>query len=253
MTFEADSTTPRSRSSRWLWGGAAIAALGVALVTVLSSSSATPVVAAVAPSTVPSSMVANATGGSVALFHSPTSLKAYAALSNPTAAGGPLVFLVATHATIAQRIEVYLPTRPNDSTAWIRASAVQLRTDPYTVDVSLSQHRLRVVVGTRVIFSALAGVGRPALPTPTGRFYLQELLRQPDPTGAYGPYAFGLSAHSTVLMSFDGGAGQIGLHGTNVASSVGASVSHGCVRVSDLTIAHLARLLPLGTPVVISR
>lgn len=256
MTLDVNSTAKhprRLRGPRWLWGVAAVAALSVALVTVLSSSSATPVVAAAAPSTVPSSLVASATGGSVALFHSPTSVQAYAALTNPTSVGGPLVFLVATRATIAHRIKVYLPTRPNDSTAWIRASAVQLHTDPYAVDVSLSRHRLRVVVGgTRVIFAASVGVGRPALPTPTGRFYLEELLRQPDPTGAYGPYAFGLSAHSDVLMSFDGGAGQIGLHGTNVPSSVGASVSHGCLRVSAATITHLAKLLPLGTPVVIA-
>jgi lipoprotein-anchoring transpeptidase ErfK/SrfK len=36
-----------------------------------------------------------------------------------------------------------------------------------------------------------------------------------------------------------------------VPDSVGASVSHGCIRVSDATIAALAKLLPLGTPVVI--
>lgn len=255
MSLDVDLTATRprrSRSPRWLWGVAAGAALIVALATVLSSSSGTPVVAAVAPSTIPSSLVASATGGSVALFHSPTSLKAYEGLANPTPVGGPLVFLVAKSATIAHWLKVYLPTRPNDSTAWIRASAVQLHTDPYSVDVSLLHHRLRVVIGTRVIYSALVGVGRPALPTPTGRFYLQELLRQPNPTGAYGPYAFGLSAHSNELMSFDGGAGQIGLHGTNVPSSVGASVSHGCLRVSSATITHLAKLLPLGTPVVIA-
>lgn len=253
MTHHVEPLARHPRQLKWLWGVVALGALSVALVAMLASSSATPGVAAVAPSTIPSSLVANATGGSVALFHSPTSPGAYTTLSNPTSVGGPLVFLVAKSAIIAHWLEVYLPTRPNDSRAWIHASAVQLHTDPYAVDVSLSRHRLRVLIGPRVVFTASVGVGRPTLPTPTGRFYLEELLRQPNPTGAYGPFAFGLSAHSNELMHFDGGAGQIGLHGTNVASSVGASVSHECLRVSNVTITHLATMLPLGTPVVIIR
>lgn len=261
MTYGTDQTrgAPQSsRRSKLLWSVAVVVALSVALVTVLVTRNGTPVVAttpdagAATPLSIPSNLVASATGASVALFHTPTRSNAYAALSNPTPVGGPLVFLVVKSAAVAGWLEIYLPTRPNDSKAWIHASAVQLNTDSYTVNVSQSRHRLEVVVGTRVVFSASVGVGRASLPTPMGRFYLEELLRQPDPTGAYGPYAFGLSAHSNELMSFDGGAGQIGLHGTNVPSSVGESVSHGCLRVSDVVIAHLAHLLPLGTPVVIA-
>jgi lipoprotein-anchoring transpeptidase ErfK/SrfK len=91
------------------------------------------------------------------------------------------------------------------------------------------------------------------LPTPVGVYFIEEVLRQPDPSGEYGPFAFGLSAYSDVLQSFGGGPGEIGLHGTDVPSSVGSSVSHGCLRVSDTMISELVRLLPLGTPVVINR
>jgi lipoprotein-anchoring transpeptidase ErfK/SrfK len=73
-----------------------------------------------------------------------------------------------------------------------------------------------------------------------------------DRAGAYGPYAFGLSAHSNVLYSFGGGPGQIGLHGTNNPASLGTNASHGCIRISNAGITKLARLLPLGTPVTIS-
>jgi lipoprotein-anchoring transpeptidase ErfK/SrfK len=58
-------------------------------------------------------------------------------------------------------------------------------------------------------------------------------------------------AGSDVLQSFGGGPGEIGIHGTDAPDSVGASVSHGCIRVSNVTIVALAKLLPLGTPVVI--
>jgi len=78
-------------------------------------------------------------------------------------------------------------------------------------------------------------------------------MKQPDPAGTYDPYAFGLSAFSDVLSSFGGGPGEIGLHGTDQPTSVGADVSHGCLRVSNATISELARVLPLGTRVIISR
>ena len=91
------------------------------------------------------------------------------------------------------------------------------------------------------------------MPTPTGTFYITELLKQSNAQGAYGPYAFGLSAFSNVLQSFGGGPGQIGLHGTNEPGVLGTSASHGCIRVSNTIIVRLAGLLPLGTPVVIAK
>ena len=102
-----------------------------------------------------------------------------------------------------------------------------------------------------MILRTRAGVGRSVLPTPKGTYFVAELLKQPNPFGPHGPYAFGLSAHSNVLQSFGGGPGQIGIHGTNEPAALGTDVSHGCVRISNAAISKLARLLPLGTPVVI--
>jgi lipoprotein-anchoring transpeptidase ErfK/SrfK len=94
-------------------------------------------------------------------------------------------------------------------------------------------------------------VGRAATPTPAGQFYVTELLRPPNARGAYGPYAFTLSAYSNVYQRFGSGDGAVGLHGTNEPRSLGADASHGCVRVSNDVIQRLAATLPLGTPVVI--
>jgi lipoprotein-anchoring transpeptidase ErfK/SrfK len=91
--------------------------------------------------------------------------------------------------------------------------------------------------------------GTGGTPTPHGSFYLTELLAPSNP--GYGPYAFGLSAFSDVLSSFGGGPGQIGLHGTDDAASIGNAASHGCVRMTNDDITALARLLPLGTPITI--
>jgi lipoprotein-anchoring transpeptidase ErfK/SrfK len=100
---------------------------------------------------------------------------------------------------------------------------------------------------------ARIGVGRSLSPTPTGRYFVTELLRPPDPHGFYGPYAFGLSAYSPVYTSFAGGDGQVGIHGTSAPASIGHDVSHGCIRVANAVVARLARRLPLGTPVTIAR
>ena len=60
-----------------------------------------------------------------------------------------------------------------------------------------------------------------------------------------------MSAFSEVLSTFGGGPGQIGLHGTDDEASIGQSVSHGCIRLSNADITELAQLLPLGTPLTI--
>lgn len=58
-------------------------------------------------------------------------------------------------------------------------------------------------------------------------------------------YAGVLGSHRLLLG--DGYA----LHGTNVPSSIGRSVSHGCVRLRNEDIETLFRIVPVGTPVYI--
>jgi lipoprotein-anchoring transpeptidase ErfK/SrfK len=70
-----------------------------------------------------------------------------------------------------------------------------------------------------------------------------------NPGGAYGPYIFGLSAHSDVYTEFNGGDGQVGLHGTNQPGLVGRAASNGCVRFPNDEILRMARALPMGVPV----
>jgi lipoprotein-anchoring transpeptidase ErfK/SrfK len=63
-----------------------------------------------------------------------------------------------------------------------------------------------------------------------------------------------LTAHSNVLKSFDGGDGQVALHGRGGASlldPLGTARSHGCVRLADSAIEWIATHVPVGTPVSI--
>jgi lipoprotein-anchoring transpeptidase ErfK/SrfK len=199
------------------------------------------------------SVVAQVRGSSIPVFTTPTSKKAYEVLHSPTAAGDPLVFLVSGAAANSTWLHVYLPSRPNQSQGWIESSAVTLSADEFLVDVDLSSHVMTVFNNGLSMLSVKIGEGRATLPTPTGTYYIVDLLKQPNPGGEYGPYAFGLSAFSNVLQSFGGGPGEIGIHGTNEVGSFGASISHGCIRVPNNMISALAKLLPLGTPVLINQ
>ena len=149
-------------------------------------------------------------------------------------------------------IEVLLPVRPNGSTGWVHASEVTLTQNPYRIAVSLGAHTITVTDAHDVVYTGPVAVGAPDTPTPTGNYYLYVLLQAPDPSGPYGPYAYGLSSHSDALETFAGGDAEIGIHGNDDASALGQSVSHGCIRMDNAAISVLATKLPLGTPVDVS-
>ncbi len=163
----------------------------------------------------------------------------------------PLTFLVRSRRK--GWVKVDLPTRPNQSRGWVRRKDVDLSFTRLRIEVRRKAHRLRLLEGDRVVSSTPIAVGEALSPTPPGRYFVTDVIRAKDPKGFYGPYALGLSAHSTVYTSFEGGDGQVGIHGTNQPRVLGTDVSHGCIRVRNATIRQLAKRVPLGTPVVIRR
>jgi lipoprotein-anchoring transpeptidase ErfK/SrfK len=171
-------------------------------------------------------------------------------LGHPTERGVPRVFLVEERAD--GWLKVLLPVRPNGSTGWIREADVELAWNPYRIDVDLTEFRMTIHREDELVVDTPIGYGDQDTPTPGGRYYITELLRPPDPSGVYGPYAFGLSGFSDVLLSFAGGEGVIGIHGTNEPDSIGSRVSAGCIRVDNDVITEMSTFLPLGTPVTIS-
>jgi lipoprotein-anchoring transpeptidase ErfK/SrfK len=96
-------------------------------------------------------------------------------------------------------------------------------------------------------------VGTPTTPTPSGEFFVEEVLRlRAGDVG--GPFAFALSARSNVLQEFAGGPGQIALHGlSNVGGVLGTAVSHGCVRLDNSAVRWLNVRMGPGIPVTITR
>ncbi len=192
--------------------------------------------------------VARVAGADVAVSPHPEDAPAIT-LSNTSPLGAPRVFLVVYDA--GDWLQVLLPLRPNNSVGWIRRSDVEITTSSYRVVIERASHRIHVFDGDELVVDDAVAVGRAATPTPAGQFFTIELLQPANANGAYGPYAFTLSAYSNVFQTFGSGDGAVGLHGTNEQSSIGRDASHGCVRLRNDTVRALATFLPLGTPVFI--
>jgi lipoprotein-anchoring transpeptidase ErfK/SrfK len=145
---------------------------------------------------------------------------------------------------------VQLPIRPNGTTGYVAANAVTVRVVRTRLDIDLSRRRVTFFKDGRLVLATTAGVGAPGTPTPTGRYYVNQRLHAPDPSGPYGPGGIGISAFSPVLVDWSQG-GPIAIHGTNDPSSVGRSVSHGCIRIENRLLRRLLRATETGSPVSI--
>jgi lipoprotein-anchoring transpeptidase ErfK/SrfK len=185
----------------------------------------------------------------VAVYTRPHAKRALLVLKKHDRNGTRRTFLV--RGVRGDWVHVYLPTRPNGSLGWVRSRAVKLYSDGYRLVVRLRAHRLQLWRARKRLATYPVAIGTAATPTPRGLYYIVELLQPDNPGGSYGPYSFGLSAHSNVLKTFAGGDGRVGLHGTNEPGLIGSSVSHGCIRLRNAAILRLAKMLPLGTPVYI--
>jgi len=146
---------------------------------------------------------------------------------------------------------VLLPVRPNGASAWVPAAAVRVSRTAHRVRIDLSARRLELLRAGRRVRSWPVGVGTPANPTPRGLFALSEIVPQTPRTGFFGPFILTLTAHSTRLSDFDGGRGQVAVHGTSLPGLLGGAVSHGCVRMRNDAVTVVARTVPRGAPVEI--
>jgi len=196
-------------------------------------------------------------------------LTAHEALSRPTAGSAPLELVQAQRPLTGERtvlpvlghktdaagrrwLHVMLPGRPNGSTGWIARSGTVSSTTPWHIVVDTGRRRVTVYLSGRPEHVFKAIVGKPSTPTPQGSFFVEEAvqLRASD-VGA--PFALALSARSDVLQEFDGGPGQIALHGLmNIGGVLGTAVSHGCVRLDNDAMHWLVVRIGPGVPVTIT-
>ncbi|GAC1325821.1 MAG: hypothetical protein NVSMB25_24690 [Thermoleophilaceae bacterium] len=150
-------------------------------------------------------------------------------------------------------IRVMLPGRPNGRTGWIAPVRPKFALTAWRLLVEIARRRVTVYRDGRVARTFRVVVGGRTTPTPLGSFFVEETVRLgQDRIGA--PYALALSARSNVFAHFDGGPGQIALHGLGGVGGVpGTATSHGCIRLDRPSISWLAARIGPGVPVTITR
>ena len=177
------------------------------------------------------------------------SASAVGRLRHQTEDGMPEIYLLLRAAVDSSDrvwVQVRIPKRPNGSKGWVlRDSLSDMKVVRTQLVVNRRTLRATLFKKGKKIWSSPVGIGKASAPTPGGRFWIREKIRNLG-GGAYGPWAFGTSAYSD-LSDWPGG-GVVGMHGTNEPQLIPGRPSHGCIRVPNARVIRLARLLPLGTP-----
>ena len=200
-------------------------------------------------------------------------LSSRAVLAGPNVRDNPIAFVTSTRPITGERtvlpvlaqtidnngrawLRVRLPGRalngtPPPKTGWISASNTLISTTAWHIVVDLNARLVVVYRDGRQLHSYSAIVGKPSTPTPTGEYFVEENVQLPaDEPGA--PFALATSDRSNVLQEFDGGPGQIAIHGLdNLGGQLGTAISHGCIRLADSAITWLAERISPGVPVTI--
>lgn len=117
-------------------------------------------------------------------------------------------------------------------------------------------HTLTLFRVGKVVKSWGVAVGSPKYPTPAGSFEIQTKEKNPTWTPPDSEWAKDAEVTppgpdnplGTRWMSIDG---PIGIHGTNSPTSIGGSVSHGCIRMHIPDVEELFEMVSIGTPVTV--
>jgi lipoprotein-anchoring transpeptidase ErfK/SrfK len=145
-------------------------------------------------------------------------------------------------------VRVRVAGTPDDVRGWMPRSALGGYTAVRTRLVVNRELRAATLLRDgRPVFRSAVGIGAPATPTPSGDFYVRNLLHKYR-SPFYGPLAFGTTARSPGASDWPAG-GFVGIHGTNRPDLLPGEISAGCIRMTNRDILRLARLMRVGTPV----
>ena len=183
----------------------------------------------------------------------------------------PLVFLLAApgNCAAAQRsLPAQIPFELADDGPGIPVLPAGGR----SIRISLKEHRLYVLDGEQVVWSAEIGTGTGEqlegagqkwdFSTPRGAFRIQ--LKEKDPVWWLPDWVFvergeQLPPQDAPERRVEGELGaaalylttEIAIHGTDRPEHLGAAVSHGCIRMSNEDVLRLYEELEVGAPVIV--
>jgi lipoprotein-anchoring transpeptidase ErfK/SrfK len=190
-------------------------------------------------------------GHSVALRSKPRG-RVLASIGATTQFGSPTTLAVA--AQHGGWLGVTSTQLANGKIGWIKANSGSYgrHGTRLSIRIDLSQRRLRLMSGDRVLRRATVGIGRPGSPTPTGRYAVTDKLAGSRYGAFYGCCILALSGHQTNTPAGWRGGDRLAIHGTNDPGSIGVPSSAGCLHADTEDLRVLMRRVPLGTPVLIS-
>ena len=137
-------------------------------------------------------------------------------------------------------VHVRLPGRPSGHTGWILADQTISSSSEWRLVVKVSTRQVMVYRDGLVVRAFRGRRAKASTPTPHGQFFVEEA--HPISASALGgPFALAISARSGIFQEFEGGPGQIAIHGTDgLSDPLGSAASHGCIRLSPSAITWLS-------------
>jgi hypothetical protein len=147
-------------------------------------------------------------------------------------------------------VQVLLPSKPANSTGWIRSADLTSAVTDYRIEVHLGSRTLELIRDEAVVEEWEVAVGEDGTPTPVGRTFLLGAFTDPDQD--FSPVILPLGTHSPTLDNYGGGPGTVAIHTWPDADVFGTATSDGCIRVPADALDQLAEV-PLGTVVLIDQ
>ena len=131
---------------------------------------------------------------------------------------------------------------------------------PMVVTVSRRGKTVRLFERGKLVKSYRVAVGQPKYPTPTGRFAVQVMQKNPPWNVPQSEWAGDLAGktipagdpRNPIVSRWIGFSGSVGFHGTKSVDSLGTAASHGCVRMRVGDIQELFERIRTGTPVLVA-
>jgi len=140
---------------------------------------------------------------------------------------------------------------PDGQLGWIRDDrlALDVSETHFWIVADVSEQRLTLFYGNRILDSFTVSVGSPGSPTPLGAYSVTDGLVGKGLGPWYGCCVLALSGRQPNLPPGWIGGDRMAIQGT--PGTIGGATSHGCLRASDPDMVSLFARVPLGAPVFI--
>ncbi|MBW3608155.1 MAG: L,D-transpeptidase/peptidoglycan binding protein [Actinobacteria bacterium] len=147
---------------------------------------------------------------------------------------------------------VKVPPKVNANAVW--------DAQPIAVTVSRDGKQARVFRRGNLVKTYTVAVGTAEYPTPTGRYVVQTMQKNPAWNVPQSEWAGALAGQTIpsgdprnpLVARWIGINGSVGFHGTASSGSLGTAASHGCIRMAPADVIDLYERVSTGTPVLVA-